>query len=92
MKKQKKQMFFTKLQEQLDIPKEVVRNVPVITMVADEDVHIENFINIVSYEENCIRLKTQCGILCIKGKMLMAKEMDSEEIHIQGKICSVAFE
>lgn len=80
-----------KLTDGLAIPKEVIYDMPYITLLGNKEVHIENFINIVAYEEKCIRLKTQCGVFFIEGDKLFAKHMDSESIKIKGNIQTIGF-
>ncbi|MGL4736746.1 MAG: YabP/YqfC family sporulation protein [Cellulosilyticaceae bacterium] len=74
-----------------DIPKETVIDVPIIHMIGMRDLSIENFLGIVEYGEQTIRLNTKDGILCICGKKLQAKSMTAETIKIKGCIESISF-
>lgn len=89
--KDKKKEWFLDMMETFEMPKETLLNVPIISMVGNREIVIENFISIIQYEEEVIRLKTSCGELGIWGKGLKAKSMDSEQIHIKGTINDVSY-
>ena len=75
----------------LDITQETILDLPYITLIGNKEIQIENFISILAYEEQLISLKTQCGILTIEGKELLARNMDSESIRIKGMIENIGF-
>ncbi|MHC1747605.1 MAG: sporulation protein YqfC [Cellulosilyticaceae bacterium] len=77
--------------ESIDLPKEAAINMPIITLLGNKDVAIENFDGIIEYGPNLIRLNTNCGPLVIEGEKLEAKSMTSENIKIVGMIKSIAF-
>ncbi len=70
---------------------EAVVQLPLITIIGNESINIENFLTIIEYGAECIRLKTKQGQIIIIGKNLMARSMTQEEISINGKIESVEF-
>ena len=75
----------------LDIPTEVMSNVPVIKLSGNEEISIENFISLVEYTPQKVRLNTRCGLLIIDGVALEAKSMTAERMLIKGTILQVAF-
>lgn len=79
------------LTEALDIPKEVIINLPVITLTGNQEVIIENFNSLIEYTAQKIRLHTKSGILVIDGIELEAKNMTAERICIKGHIIQVGF-
>lgn len=89
--KDKKKEWLLDMMETFEIPKETVLDVPIISMIGNREIVIENFISIVQYEEEVIRLKTSCGELGILGKGLKAKSMDSEQIRIKGTIDCISY-
>ena len=90
-KSDKKKEWILDMMESFEIPKETVLDVPIISLVGDREIVIENFISIVEYGDEVIRLKTQCGEFTIEGKNLDARSMDSEHIQIKGKIQALSF-
>ena len=75
----------------LDIPTEVINNIPIIKMNGNREITIENFIGLVEYTPHKVRLNTRCGLLIIDGVGLEAKHMTIEKIFIKGSILQVAF-
>lgn len=69
-----------------DLPKEIMLNLPLITIIGNEELTIENYKGVIEYTEEKIRLNTSCGILKIEGKKLFLKEITSENISIIGNI------
>ncbi|OON99325.1 MAG: hypothetical protein ATN35_13285 [Epulopiscium sp. Nele67-Bin004] len=70
---------------------EAIVQIPLITILGNESVNIENFLSIIEYGAECIRLKTKQGQIVVCGRNLIAKSMTQEEININGKIDSVEF-
>ena len=77
--------------EALDIPKEVVSDLPIITLTGNKEICIENFSHLVEYTGQKVRLNTKAGQLVIEGTELLAKSMTAERISIKGNILHVAF-
>ncbi len=75
----------------LEIPKEVILDIPIITITGNRDLCIENFLGIVEYSNECIKINTQCGVLTISGTELEAKSMTYEVITIRGNIISMSY-
>ena len=50
-----------KIGEILEFPREVVSNIPKITVTAFDEVMIENFKSILEYEDFFVRIKTHIG-------------------------------
>ena len=56
-----------KVLERIDLPKDVILNLPKITIVGDNEITIENHEGIESFEDECIRIKTNNGCIKIDG-------------------------
>ncbi|MBR3152986.1 MAG: YabP/YqfC family sporulation protein [Clostridia bacterium] len=81
-----------KINQVLDIPREVGSNVPKITIVGFEELLIENYKGILEYEEFFVRVSTHIGNISINGFELNLNEMTEDDILVTGKIESVDFE
>ncbi|WP_317855047.1 sporulation protein YqfC [Chakrabartyella piscis] len=77
--------------EKLELPKEVVLNLPLFTIVGKEEVTIENHKGIISYSEETIRIGTKVGDCVIHGRDLHLKQLTSDLLVICGVIGSVSF-
>ena len=88
----KKMKLTEKIDNMLEIPKEVYSNVPKITVVAFEEAIIENYKSILEYEDYFVRINTHIGVLNINGYNLKLEKMTNEHIRITGEIESFDFE
>jgi sporulation protein YqfC len=84
--KNRKQSLKEKLSEMLELPKEIIMDIPKITFIGDKQMIVENYKGIIEYEESKIRLNTQIGILRIEGNMLSIEEITSDDILVKGDI------
>lgn len=78
-----------KFNEILELPKELLFNVPRMVVLGNEQVLIENYSGIVEYEDNLIRLSNNINIY---GMNLVVDEITAEDIMIVGKISSIEFD
>lgn len=77
--------------EALEIPEEIVLNLPLITMTGRERLVVENYKGVIEYDEKQIRLNTSIGILKIEGDSLVLKNIAYESITILGVIKNMEF-
>ena len=75
----------------LELPKDVVMNIPRMTMVGFKDLLLENFKGIIEYEAEVIRINTNAGIIKVTGTNLIIKEITSDDLLISGNIESLQF-
>ena len=77
--------------EALDLPKEIMLNLPLISMVGREEVTIENYKGILEYGEEMVRISTAAGILRLVGKNLCLKQLSAECMVITGTVEKLDF-
>lgn len=70
----------------LELPSEIVFNLPLISIVGNEEMLIENYKGVIEYSDDRIRINTSCGIMKIEGKALVLKQVTSENIKVKGTI------
>ncbi len=75
--------------ELLELPKEIVLNMPRITMLGNRNLMIENYKGIIEYDSGKIRLNTAIGALQINGSNLLIREITAEDVVIDGDILSI---
>lgn len=83
---------FSKINEFLEMPEEITTDKPKITILGFEELVIENYKNILEYEEIFIKINTYRGAININGINLKLIQMNKEDIMITGKIDSIDFE
>ena len=76
----------------LEIPREVISNVPKLTVTGFDEVLIENFKGILEYEDYFARISTSIGIININGFNLKLNQMTDDDILVSGRIESLDFE
>ena len=75
----------------MDISSELQVIKPIITIYSNKFLSIENYVNIVEFDTNLIRVKTKEKIVKITGDKLVLKYINECEIGIKGIINSLEF-
>jgi sporulation protein YqfC len=87
----KKERVKRKIASALSLPKEIVLNLPLISIYGNEEITIENYKGMIEYSEEKIRINTAKGIISIKGRNLIVNQITAENISIGGGLTSVEF-
>ena len=75
----------------MDISSELQVIKPIITIYSNKFLSIENYVNIVEFDTNLIRVKTKEKIVKITGDKLVLKYINEGDIGIKGIINSLEF-
>ncbi|MDI3481144.1 MAG: hypothetical protein PWQ97_799 [Tepidanaerobacteraceae bacterium] len=81
-----------RISDALDLPGDIVLNLPRIVITAGISALIENHRGIVEYTSDIVRLNAGEGTLIIKGEGLLIKSLLADEVIIEGRIKSIEFE
>lgn len=76
----------------VDLPKDLVLNLPRITLVGDLQLVIENHRGIEDYDGIYVRVALERGSLVIKGENLTLRSIRTDEIVVDGSIKTLLFE
>lgn len=87
----RKKTIKEKFSELLELPKELVLDIPRITIVGKGDMMIENYKGVIEYGSGRIRISTGIGVVKISGAGLIIREITSEDIIISGGIHSLEY-
>lgn len=79
------------LSEALELPKEIVLDLPKISLIGKIQLIIENHKGIIEYTPMQIRIGSNSGIIKIQGKNLYIKTIVKEEIIVTGEIDAFEF-
>ena len=79
------------LSDLLALPKEIVLNLPQITLIGHREISIENYKNIIEFTAEKIRINTTSGILHVTGRGLMLKQLTSEQLIVAGGITELKY-
>ncbi|REJ27714.1 sporulation protein YqfC [Caldibacillus debilis] len=77
--------------KQLDLPEDVMMNLPRLTMVGQIHLYIENHRGLLSFSDSEIRVRLIRGQLLVKGSSLVIKAILPEELLLEGMIEHVIF-
>lgn len=86
-----KESFKEQLSSMFELPTDIIDDIPKIVMLGNKEIHIENFISLIEYTEQKIRVSTKSGILIIDGIKLEAKKMTADYLWIKGTILQISF-
>jgi sporulation protein YqfC len=75
----------------MDLPQDVMMDLPRITMIGQIHIYIENHRGLLAFSDKELRLLLKQGQLLIKGKSFVIKTILPEEILLQGKIDQVTY-
>ncbi|HVJ50194.1 YabP/YqfC family sporulation protein [Desulfitobacterium sp.] len=78
--------------EALDFPPDVAGNGPKITITGRQEVLVENYVEIVEFSTEEIRLSTLEGELCFTGHSFVLKTVLAAELRIEGELDSLTFQ
>lgn len=87
-----KKKRFVKLNKLLEIPLEVFSDEPKITCLSFKKIMIENYKNILVYQDVFIKISSSIGNINISGLDLTMEEMNNDDIIVEGMIESIEFE
>lgn len=90
MKNKKRPM--RKIDNLLEMPKEICSDDPKVTIIGFEELIIENYKGILEYEDYYVRINTFIGIININGFNLKLEKMTEDDIKVMGKIESIDIE
>ncbi len=77
--------------EALELPKEIMLNLPLISLVGKEEMTIENYKGILEYGEEMVRIVTAAGVVCIQGRGLCLKELSAVCMVVTGMVENISF-
>ena len=92
MKNKRHTRFYNKVNQILEVTREVMEEVPKFTIISFDEMLIENYKGILEYEEFYIKLSTKIGLININGFNLTLEQVTEDDISIKGKIESVSIE
>ena len=81
-----------RLNELLEMPRELDNKESKITILSFDEMLIENYKGILEYEEGYVKVHTEIGTINVKGYKLKLEQITEDDIGIKGIINGVDFE
>ena len=93
MKKRKnpKRRVLENIAKKLDIPEDIIFNIPRITMMANKEIRIENCNSVLEYESDKVTVSATDIIVELLGEALCINIITDDEILVCGNIMSINF-
>jgi sporulation protein YqfC len=91
MRKRKLEGIKANISEMFELPKEIVLNLPKISMVGNNQMYVEIHKGIIEYTPQRIRVNSTIGVIRILGEEMTVKNIGAEEIIVTGEILSIEF-
>ena len=76
----------------LEIPQDIVMDLPRITMLGNKQVLVENYQGIVEYTPSLVRIKLNQGELIISGSELVLGNLQVEQILVEGTVGEIKYD
>lgn len=76
----------------LEIPQDIVMDLPRITMLGNKQLLVENHKGIIEYSPSLIRIKLSQGELFILGETLVLGSLQTEQILVEGVVQTVTYD
>lgn len=73
------------------LPKDVILGVPLVTIIGQNEICIENYRGILEYTDKLIRIQTKLGRIHIIGRALQVEHYNNDEMKIVGHVTSIEF-
>lgn len=81
-----------KIADAIDISKDVMLGVPLVSMIGDRELTIENYVGILEYTDEVIRIKCKAVNVKLVGKNLELKTMTESFLYITGRLKCFSYE
>lgn len=78
--------FVRSLSRSLEMPQDVVLDVPRVTLIGDMQAQIENHRGVVEYTPTRVRIRAAGGVLAVEGKGLRIGSIYRDEVVVEGRI------
>ncbi|WP_333860102.1 sporulation protein YqfC [Clostridium sp.] len=87
-------MYNTKrnIADKLDLPRDIILNMPQIKITGKNEIVIENHRGIVLFDENQIKINSGVGLISIYGSKFEVLFMGGSTITIGGRFNSIVYE
>lgn len=92
MRRKMNNRISNKIDEILEVPREISGGDPKVTIIGFDEMLIENYKGILEYEEFYIKINTAIGNINVNGFNLNLEQITEDDIAVKGKIESIDIE
>lgn len=80
------------ISDKMNLPKDVVMNLPRVSICGDREIYIENHKGLLGYTDSCISIKMDDGIMKVSGTGLRIIVMQGDRLVMNGDFSGVDYE
>lgn len=91
MRRRKLREVKTTVSEMFELPKDIMLNLPRISMIGNNQMLVENHRGVIEYTPQKIRLNSTIGVILVEGQDMDLKNIAADDIMITGVIKHVEF-
>lgn len=77
--------------EASELPKDVVLGLPILTMLGQTELSVENYRGILEYTDTLVRIQTKIGQIRVLGKNIQVVYYTNDEMKIHGSIDTIEY-
>ncbi|MFD2116124.1 sporulation protein YqfC [Paenibacillus yanchengensis] len=77
--------------ELLDMPQDVVYDLPRVTVIGDRQLYIENHRGVIHFSDEVLQIALNSGQLEISGEALVIRTIWTDEVFVEGVIHNIRF-
>nr|WP_276576332.1 sporulation protein YqfC [Caldicoprobacter algeriensis] len=81
----------TTVSEMFELPKDIMLNLPRISMIGNNQMLVENHRGVIEYTPQKIRLNSTIGVIRVEGQDMNLKNIAADDVMITGVIKLVEF-
>lgn len=81
----------TTVSEMFELPKDIILNLPRISMVGNSQMLVENHRGVIEYTPQRIRINSTIGVIRVEGEDMDLKNIAADDVMITGLIKHVEF-
>ena len=78
--------------EKLELPRDILLNMPKITVTGDNEITIENHKGVILFEQNEVKINSNLGLISVCGGDFEILFMGGSTLTLSGKFKSIVYE
>ena len=89
--KREKVSQMEKVSEKMKLSSDILAGAPIVTMIGQTELSIENYKGIIEYTGELLRIQTKTGRIHIEGKDLVIRQFSEEAMKVSGYIDQIIY-
>lgn len=87
----RKTEYMENLSEKIGLSSDILAGAPILTMIGQTELSIENYKGIIEYTGDLLRIQTKTGRIHIEGKNLVLRNYSEDTMKVSGLICLIQY-